>query len=441
MRGLIIILLVATLFLSVSNNAAGQTNVTAIEYFFDTDPGFGSGTAVAVVTPAPDVQNMVIPVSLSALSTGMHTLYVRTKDANNNWSLTNNSKVYKEAAYPTSLTAGNITAIEYFFDTDPGFGSGTSVPVTTPATDIQNMAFAANISTLSTGMHTFYVRTKDADNKWSLTNLAKFYKEAFYPSPTVSGPFRRIEYFIDTDPGFGNATPVIIAANQTEIQNLSFTVPLNGIQSGNHFLYVRSLDDDWGLTNVVQFATNSVLPITLLDFRALKNVGQTLLAWETASEYNNNYFEIEKSVDGVTMSTLLRVVSKGNSNTMQSYTAIDILPFAGANYYRLKQIDNDGKFSYSPIRLVNYSAGLGQVLNIYPNPARDIVKVDFPQSLYNKQAVINIIDASGKMVKQWTVNSVQPNSLQLFVSELPRSVYFVQVVTNGEVLTSKMTKE
>ena len=66
-------------------------------------------------------------------------------------------------------TAQNVTQVEYFFDSDPGFGNGTQVTVT-PSTNIVSLAFNANVASLSNGMHMLFVRSKDANGAWSITN-------------------------------------------------------------------------------------------------------------------------------------------------------------------------------------------------------------------------------------------------------------------------------
>ncbi len=185
----------------------------------------------------------------------------------------------------------------------------------------------------------------------------------------------------------------------------------------------------------------TVLPISLIDFRATKNGSKTLLAWETASEFNNAWFVVERSADGINMNEVLRLDSKGNSNSLQSYSAIDYTPVPGTNYYRLKQVDTDGKFSYSATRSVKFSAEVENILNIYPNPARDFIKLDLPKSFNNKTAVINITDVSGRILKQWKFTNVQSNNLHLPVAELAGSGYWVQVIAEGEVITTKMIKE
>ncbi len=239
-------LTVSLSFLLLLIQTASAQNITRIEYFYDTDPGFGSGTSVAI-TPAATISALTFPASISALNNGFHTLYVRSRDANNKWSLTGNQSFVKYAA-PTGLpSATNIVKMEYFVDTDPGFGAATNVPVTA-ALDISNMNFTVPLASFSNGFHTLYVRTKDSDGKWSLTQNHSFVK---YSAPTgiaSSGNVVKMEYFIDTDPGFGSAVNVPVTPS-TDIST-AFNVPLASVSNGFHTLYVRTKDSDgrWSLT-------------------------------------------------------------------------------------------------------------------------------------------------------------------------------------------------
>ena len=226
-------------------------NVNKVEYFIDTDPGFGLATDVPITTPATDVSGLAFNVSLASLSSGFHTLSVRSKDANNKWSLTNVRTFYYELALTGAVP--NIVKAEYFIDTDPGFGTATDVPITTPATNVGGLAFNVPLASLSSGFHTLSVRSKDANNKWSLTNVRTFYYE-----PALTGAVPNIvkaEYFIDADPGFGTATDVPITTPATDVSGLAFNVPLAALAVGFHTLSVRSKDvnNKWSLTSVRTF--------------------------------------------------------------------------------------------------------------------------------------------------------------------------------------------
>ncbi|MBX2896894.1 MAG: T9SS type A sorting domain-containing protein [Cyclobacteriaceae bacterium] len=136
-------------------------NIGRVEYFIDTDPGYGNGVSVPF-TPGASLTDLTFNVPLTSVSDGLHTLYVRVRDANNKWSIVQNRTFVKIPAAP------NITQIEYYVDTDPGLGNGTSVPFT-PAPVLTDLNFSVNVSALSNGNHKLYVRVKNALGRWSST--------------------------------------------------------------------------------------------------------------------------------------------------------------------------------------------------------------------------------------------------------------------------------
>ena len=169
---------------------AALPNITKTEYFIDTDPGFGSGVDVPV-TAAPDVSGVAFAVALGSLPTGFHYLSVRSRDANGKWSLTNARAFYYE---PVLAVAPNVNKIEYYFDTDPGFGSATDVPVATPAPDLANFGFVADASALPDGAHRVFIRSRDANGKWSLVSRRDFVKNGCASSTNFAAGLPAADY-------------------------------------------------------------------------------------------------------------------------------------------------------------------------------------------------------------------------------------------------------
>lgn len=114
-----------------------------------------------------------------------------------------------------------------------------------------------------------------------------------------------------------------------------------------------------GTGDVVNGSLNPcTLPIELIEFDAEYSEDQTELYWKTATEINNDYFTVERSKDGEQWNKIEYVEGAGNSNEELQYEIKDENPHAGLNYYRLKQTDYDGKYSYSDIIFVDHSSGL-----------------------------------------------------------------------------------
>ena len=148
--------------LCLSLFAAAQ-NVVQLEYFLDTDAGFGKNTLVAV-TPSPDGP-FSFTLDVSAASVGYHSLYMRTKDSNGLWSHTTmrNVEVFKNNG------AASLASADYFFDTDPGIGKAISTTLTTRADG--SLAFVIPKDKTTPGNHTLYIRAQDSNRNWSLTQL------------------------------------------------------------------------------------------------------------------------------------------------------------------------------------------------------------------------------------------------------------------------------
>ncbi len=131
-------------------------------------------------------------------------------------------------------------------------------------------------------------------------------------------------------------------------------------------------------------AASVPLPVELSGFRAqLMDNGYVKINWTTISETNNDHFVLEKSRDGLNWETLEKIDGKGNSQLPSNYEVIDKYPFPANSYYRLKQTDFDGQFSYSKIEVVNKLYEGKEAISIYPNPAVDFIWVEGPVDEYH----------------------------------------------------------
>ncbi len=189
-----------------------------------------------------------------------------------------------------------------------------------------------------------------------------------------------------------------------------------------------------GIDDITIVAENG-LPVTLLNFTG-ERVGSTnQLSWSTASESNNTGFELQRSADGTNFSKLSFVATKsegGNSNRNLKYDFTDSKPFATSNYYRLKQIDKDGKFSYSNVVLVKGTKATAlSIASIYPNPAVNNLRLAIA-SPNNEKVTLVVTDLAGRIVMQNSTQLVAgDNNLQLNVKGLAKGSYSIKVVCNN----------
>ncbi len=370
-------------------------NITAAEYFFDTDPGFGN----AISTPVVAGQNVTFNISgnIASLTNGLHYLHVRTRAADGKWSVTTPQLFYKEPA--VSFPVPNVVAAEYFFDADPGFGNGTPYIFPTPGTSVTQLM---NLSTtgLTKGFHRLYMRAKDANGNWSLINAPFFYYETIVGTAPVS-ELVYLEWFWNTDPGFGNANHVSLpSGNAGQITDFVFNPGgITTFSNTRQNLYVRMVSDHWSETTVrmVDF-TGIVLPVTLLEFSARAQINTVLTRWTTTQELNSDRFEVEHSTDGVHFVKFGTLAAAGNSTVLKNYTLEHMKPVVGVNYYRLKQIDTDGSFTYSGVVKVIFNSGKSGPV-AFPNPVTDKLTVMIPiQMALNNKVTLNVFDSKGALL-------------------------------------------
>ncbi len=189
-----------------------------------------------------------------------------------------------------------------------------------------------------------------------------------------------------------------------------------------------------GIDDITIVAENG-LPVTLLSFTGERVGATNQLMWSTASETNNIGFELQRSADGTNYTKLSFVATKsegGNSNRNLKYDFNDNKPFATSNYYRLKQIDKDGKFTYSNIVLVKGTkAATLSIASIYPNPTVNNLRLAIA-SPNNEKVTLVVTDLAGRVVMQNATQLVAgDNNLQLNVKGLAKGSYSIKVVCNN----------
>ncbi len=185
------------------------------------------------------------------------------------------------------------------------------------------------------------------------------------------------------------------------------------------------------------------LPVELISLTADCNSNLVDIYWQTASEINNAGFILERSNDAKTYSKIGFIAGAGNSNILINYAFSDINPANGNNYYRLKQIDNDGKFSYSNVVLAscNNDNSLEPSFIVYPNPSKDFINVS-AENMPGETTVINIYNVLGSLVCQKKENSASGSAFAQFdLSNLPPAMYMVKIISADYVATKKIEKQ
>lgn len=169
----------------------------------------------------------------------------------------------------------------------------------------------------------------------------------------------------------------------------------------------------------------SPLPIELISFDAIRNNSKVDITWQTATEKFNDYFTIERSKDGVNFEVVSMIKGSSNSNSLIEYTETDFEPLSGISYYRLKQTDHNGNYTYSRIVSVNYHFDTLDV-KVFPNPSNGDFEINLV-GLENKEVLIVVKDIAGKEYFSKVVVTQREDELIAVdqAGNLPPGVYLV----------------
>jgi len=165
------------------------------------------------------------------------------------------------------------------------------------------------------------------------------------------------------------------------------------------------------------------LPVELTRFTATPQSGDVRLDWSTATETNNDFFQVEHSRDGASFTALARVPGNGDSQAPISYRHVHENAPAGINYYRLKQVDYDGAYEYSDVVTAQVAGG-NEDIRLFPNPAHETVQL---QSNLRDQLRYSLFDAFGRLLRAGTV--APQGAIDL--SDLPGGAYHLRLQDEG----------
>ncbi len=178
-------------------------------------------------------------------------------------------------------------------------------------------------------------------------------------------------------------------------------------------------------------APNVILPVTLLDFQARKQGGVTLITWATAGEQNNDYFAIERSLDGRQFYEIGRVDGGGTIDIARTYRFTDHEPLRGVNYYRLRQVDYDGARQYHRVAAVTFE-GPGFDFQLAPVPAQAELQLSLTRRA-EADLPVEVLNLAGQVVRRMVLPAGEKTML-IDVSLFHAGQYFVRVTGREAVL-------
>ncbi|HEY1645973.1 MAG TPA: T9SS type A sorting domain-containing protein, partial [Candidatus Saccharimonadales bacterium] len=266
----------------------------------------------------------------------------------------------------------------------------------------------------------------------------------------AEGSYSMFTYF-GNDPGWATRPDeyfTIITRSDTSTHASSWsapgTIPATG-QPGRTYASGYAERDDF--TSFSQYGIGeylgTLLPITLVSFNAVKENANALCTWQTATEQNTAYFEVEVSTaaSNLVFYPLGSVKAQGNSTSLLNYNFLDIQPGkTGIRYYRLKIVNDDSSYTYSNVIAVDFNSTQSRVGSLYPNPASTLLYYTISENNTGSVAV-NIIDITGRVIIKNTFTSAMGvNTFSTDVSTLPQGMYILQFEDELGIINQKFEK-
>lgn len=182
--------------------------------------------------------------------------------------------------------------------------------------------------------------------------------------------------------------------------------------------------------NLVNIDTDPYLPIELVKFTAISAISSINLFWATASESNNDFFTIEKSTDAINYEIVATIDGAGNSNQIIDYNFIDNSPLQNTSYYRLKQTDFNGIFTYSESIKVDALVSKNPI-SIYPNPFANNISISMPETFQQNNVELQIYNSAGK-VQQSAIIPQLNNTIDM--SSFESGIYYYLILVDSKVI-------
>lgn len=223
--------------------------------------------------------------------------------------------------------------------------------------------------------------------------------------------------------GAGTFGPKNIISGVSTCAGAIYVVPDDLDGDGDIDAIVAATDDD----DVSWFDPVVPLPVEGLEFYGKKQNGEIQLFWTTTMEIDNDYFEVQKSLDGINYEVIATIEGAGNTQQAQYYESLDRQPTKGWNYYRLRQIDFNGQFQYSNVIAFDYQQLFTDAIRVSPNPAQTLVNLSFSAEEPGPY-VISICNEIGNSVLIRTeLVKRGRNVIELDIQHLAAGVYTVLV--------------
>ncbi len=434
-------------------------DITQIEYWIDTDPGFGDANQITGFTEGFDVANQ-LETFTNGLSLGNHVIGVRSKDENGLWSHTNFVNI-QITAPPEPLLV--IDSMEYWIDTDPGLGEAIPISGFTNGPDVQNI-IESFVSPELVGHHVIGVRSMDSAGKWSHTNFVNIQVKA---PPQESPDIVEIEYFWESDDGLGNES-IVLTDPMPVIDDFLLQVEVPDSLVGDSIkLFVRSKDsfNKWSHTNLV----NYVELFPLADGTINEEItecnewtspdGLVTVTSDTlycaaefdGSEFQMYCYDVSIQVIDTSVDTLGNTITASSSigdyqwldceddmSIIDGETNVTFSPLEDGNYaleISLSEtcVDTSDCVDFVFTSVTDLGVSNSPIYRYYPNPATNNLIVEVSNTFNKNQ--LDILDMQGRVVLS---NRLTHGIQSLALPDLSSGTYLVRFTNDTKIITQKL---
>jgi hypothetical protein len=255
--------------------------------------------------------------------------------------------------------------------------------------------------------------------KPSFTNLILTYSDNEYASPnTIIESTLIAQRWNNVLQKWGDYFP------PSAINTVNNTISISAIPGNQLF--------DWW----TMVANSSVLPVSLIYFKAVVHDKKVVTTWQTSSEQNTDHFEVWRSRDAQSFDYVGRLAATGNSSFTFNYTLDDLNPYSGISYYRLKSVDRSSAFKWSLVASVNMNAASS--VSIYPNPSTSFIIVNCSSDVVNTKPQAKMYDEKGSLLQSFFITSTNQ---QINTANLPSGTYHILMSYNNQTKTLSFIKK
>lgn len=318
---------------------------------------------------------------------------------------------------PITLTNGTLTMNSdgtYIFDPDPAFA----------------------------GIQTFTYQTCDDGNPAECATATVAF--TVYPTGTLNLPFAQNDAYVTYLSNPLSSNVLVNDSNLGTVTSLNIiTPPSNGVISGinidgtftytpnpsyfgpDYFVYRVCNANGCAVAtaSILILNANGPLPLDLLFFTAEKQDESVKVYWTTINEIEVSHFEIERSADGQNFTKIGQIDARNRGTEISDYVFIDAQPLKGDNYYRFKQVEQNGNTLYSPLAYLYFEQLL--TWNVYPNPTVDYINIQLNSEV--KDVQIRLTDAKGRLLQAYSTDTDEAGKLRINLKSLQAGSYFIQI--------------